>query len=231
MWRAAESPTNVNIVGLDDTYFSDNMRRKLRLGVEPCGCERTGLGCAVCGNPLGALHKPCESHMVSKHGYYYYILLPSAVSPPIPSCLPPGPSVWRAPSPRSPVSYPPPPHLTRPRHPTSPPPQIIYAFFTPTPSPEFLAAPLPSDELEGPPRIRVEGRRNQRWCILHRRGKLTIVHFCVRVASRYFLGVQSKGRFEQRPHRLPNLADTHQMDDLSGKHTFGSASSVDPEPQ
>ncbi|KAJ7831246.1 hypothetical protein B0H14DRAFT_2805394 [Mycena olivaceomarginata] len=127
LWRAAEMIPERNIIPLENI----------------CGCVRTGVGCAICGNPLGALFTPCPLHQQSSSGKNYYAILPSAVSPPIPLYTPPSPVPPRVirplpPPPRPPTSW------TRHRHPTSPPPLMLYADFTPTPSPEVVPAPLPA---------------------------------------------------------------------------------------
>ncbi|KAJ6492052.1 hypothetical protein C8R45DRAFT_191259 [Mycena sanguinolenta] len=106
MWRAAEvwNLKEKLIVPLEDRYFSAADAKLLSLGWKPCGCVRSGVGCAVCGNPLGALFTPCPQHQDSKSGINYYTILPSAVSPPIPPYVPePRPRVpWPFPVSRSP---------------------------------------------------------------------------------------------------------------------------------
>ncbi|KAJ6492037.1 hypothetical protein C8R45DRAFT_1212894 [Mycena sanguinolenta] len=85
MWRAAELyDENGLIVPLEERYFSDADAELLSLGWKPCGCVRSGVGCAVCGNPLGALFTPCLPHKESRTGTNYYTILPTAVSPPVP---------------------------------------------------------------------------------------------------------------------------------------------------
>ncbi|KAJ6546085.1 hypothetical protein DFH09DRAFT_1321323 [Mycena vulgaris] len=142
MWRASEMGGSRDIVPLESCYFSEDVRKRLRIGEEMCGCSRMGVGCAICGNALGALYTPCNSHQTSKKGDNYYVFLPSAVSPPIPPFQRPSIAVPPAPSPR--IWHPLPPRNDRRRHPTSPPPPpILYASFTPTPSPELLPDSLP----------------------------------------------------------------------------------------
>ncbi|KAJ7747159.1 hypothetical protein DFH07DRAFT_942462 [Mycena maculata] len=132
MWRAGEMSRG-HIVPLDDIYFTEDVRERLGLGEKSCDrCVREGVGCRTCGNALGVLFTPCDEHQESKSGQNYYSILPSAVSPPIPPYvpLPPPPPVIRH-------YVGPPLSWTRRRHPTSPPPVILYADFTPTPSPEI----------------------------------------------------------------------------------------------
>ncbi|KAF7294574.1 hypothetical protein MIND_00993900 [Mycena indigotica] len=74
---------------LDDGYFTPDARRQLRLGKESCGCTRTGVGCTVCGNPVGAFFKPCERHTAflshfSSLSRAHYVFIHTAVSPPLP---------------------------------------------------------------------------------------------------------------------------------------------------
>ncbi|KAJ7193080.1 hypothetical protein GGX14DRAFT_593430 [Mycena pura] len=141
MWRAAEMQRG--IIPLDDAYFSKAVQKLLLFGWKPCGCVRTGVGCEVCGNALGALFTPCQLHQESESGKNYYTILPSAVSPPIPPYEPPSP---RPVPPRAvrPLPASPPRSYPRRRHPTSPPPLIFYADLTPTPSPEIMPSGLPA---------------------------------------------------------------------------------------
>ncbi|KAJ7834554.1 hypothetical protein B0H14DRAFT_3461987 [Mycena olivaceomarginata] len=68
------------VIRLDDQYF--RKRSVLRFGNAGCGCVVDGVGCAVCGNALGALHIPCRAHQ-TRRGPAHYVFLPSAVSPSI----------------------------------------------------------------------------------------------------------------------------------------------------
>ncbi|KAJ7235716.1 hypothetical protein B0H12DRAFT_135070 [Mycena haematopus] len=159
-WRAVEMWNDL-IIPLDDKYFPTAVAKLLSLGWKPCGCVRSGVGCAVCGNPLGSLFTPCARHQDSESGTNYYTILPSAVSPPIPPYTPPSPRRIPFP-PRAERPLPlmfPPRSRTRHRHPTSPPPPLImYADFTPTPSPEVVSAALPVPESEPEPRSASELR-------------------------------------------------------------------------
>ncbi|KAF8192394.1 hypothetical protein K438DRAFT_866258 [Mycena galopus ATCC 62051] len=47
MWRAAEMQWNGRILPLEDHYFSRGEQKLLSLGWKPCGCVRSGVGCAV----------------------------------------------------------------------------------------------------------------------------------------------------------------------------------------
>ncbi|KAJ7106598.1 hypothetical protein C8R44DRAFT_745084 [Mycena epipterygia] len=152
IWRAVAADETIYVVHLEHAYFSNDMRNELMLGVEPCGCKRTGLGCTVYGNPLGALHISCDAHMVSKTRALLQYSAPLRRLLPNLSLHPSG-ALHSARTPIAPpaIFRPLPPHLTRSRHPTSPPPEILYANFTPTPSPEVLPLPLSSDEGENTP--------------------------------------------------------------------------------
>ncbi|KAJ7652493.1 hypothetical protein DFH06DRAFT_1419005 [Mycena polygramma] len=149
MWRAAEMEYSTVIAPLANKYFPKATLKLLDLGVHPCGCSRRGVGCAVCGNPLGALRTPCDVHQDSNSGKNYYTILPSAVSPPIPPYTPPSPQTLPPPRAVRPLPATPPSYYTRRRHPTSPPPVIMYAEFTPTPSPEIVPTGLPAFALPG----------------------------------------------------------------------------------
>ncbi|KAJ6472839.1 hypothetical protein C8R47DRAFT_720438 [Mycena vitilis] len=72
------------VVPLAAEYFArgDGAALGLGLGEAGCGCSVRGVGCAVCGNVLGALHTPCRTHQ-SRKGQVHYVFLPNAVSPPI----------------------------------------------------------------------------------------------------------------------------------------------------
>ncbi|KAJ6540739.1 hypothetical protein B0H19DRAFT_1176178 [Mycena capillaripes] len=70
------------VVPLESQYFAPRDRSTLGLGAAGCGCVVEGVGCAVCGNALGALHTTCRAHQ-SRKGQTHYVFLPGAVSPPI----------------------------------------------------------------------------------------------------------------------------------------------------
>nr|GAT54427.1 predicted protein [Mycena chlorophos] len=80
------------VTTLDERYFSHEAKRELMLGKERCGCSRTGMGCTICGNPVGALFEPCQRHAFLSHlpnlSNSHYVFLPSAVSPPLPTPIP-----------------------------------------------------------------------------------------------------------------------------------------------
>ncbi|KAJ6497137.1 hypothetical protein C8R47DRAFT_1318095 [Mycena vitilis] len=88
-WRAQAEGASGDVVDLDDVYFSSDMKRELLMGKERCGCRRTGVGCAICGNPLGALFTPCTRHAPTSPSTSFsashYTFLRAAVSPPIPN--------------------------------------------------------------------------------------------------------------------------------------------------
>ncbi|KAF7351643.1 hypothetical protein MSAN_01596900 [Mycena sanguinolenta] len=81
-WVGYTEDVERTVVRLDSQYFSAEDRSALGLETAGCGCVVDGVGCAVCGNALGALHTPCHVHQ-SRKGQAHYVFLPSAVSPPI----------------------------------------------------------------------------------------------------------------------------------------------------
>lgn len=87
-WRGLLEGVSGDVVALDDEYFSPDMKRELSLGKERCGCLRSGVGCAICGNAVGALFTPCVRHTPSSlHTNFsssHYTFLRAAVSPPLP---------------------------------------------------------------------------------------------------------------------------------------------------
>ncbi|KAF7346907.1 Leunig-like protein [Mycena venus] len=78
-------------------YFPQTLWKALDLrndnGTAACGCVMNGVGCAVCGNPLGAVQTYCSTHSfrgsTALPKSSTYIFVPSAVTPtPAPSSLP-----------------------------------------------------------------------------------------------------------------------------------------------
>ncbi|KAK7008511.1 hypothetical protein R3P38DRAFT_3210790 [Favolaschia claudopus] len=71
------------VIPLERMYFRDAEERAM-LGLDEgqgnCACVVEAVGCAVCGNPLGALHRPCRVHQ-SRKGPAHYLFLPSAPTP------------------------------------------------------------------------------------------------------------------------------------------------------
>ncbi|KAJ7903030.1 hypothetical protein B0H13DRAFT_753882 [Mycena leptocephala] len=54
-WCGDEDAISPTVVPLETRYFSQEQRAALTRG-RRCGCRLEGVGCAVCGNPLGAQH-------------------------------------------------------------------------------------------------------------------------------------------------------------------------------
>ncbi|KAJ7741676.1 hypothetical protein B0H16DRAFT_1728456 [Mycena metata] len=81
-WMATVEGVQSNVVRLESGYFSEKDRAGLGLAEAGCGCIVEGVGCAMCGNALGALHTPCRVHQPRK-GPAHYVFLPESVSPPI----------------------------------------------------------------------------------------------------------------------------------------------------
>ncbi|KAJ7063669.1 hypothetical protein C8F01DRAFT_86833 [Mycena amicta] len=89
-WIGLPDGVSRDVIHLGDEYFSSSAKRGLMLGKGRCECTRTGMGCAICGNPLGAFFRPCERHFSllshsSTLSQPHYVFLGSAVSPPLPS--------------------------------------------------------------------------------------------------------------------------------------------------
>ncbi|KAJ6606254.1 hypothetical protein DFH09DRAFT_1119676 [Mycena vulgaris] len=87
-WRGLLDGVSGDVVGLQDEYFTPDMKRELVLGRERCGCSRSGVGCAICGNPIGCLFTPCPRHTPSSPNTNFssshYTFSSSAVSPTLP---------------------------------------------------------------------------------------------------------------------------------------------------
>ncbi|KAJ7144930.1 hypothetical protein C8R43DRAFT_953718 [Mycena crocata] len=87
-WSGQLDGVSPDVVALEDKYFTPDMRREIMLGKDRCGCARSGVGCAICGNPLGALFTPCTRHN-NPHSTASstppYTFLRAAVSPPLPA--------------------------------------------------------------------------------------------------------------------------------------------------
>ncbi|KAJ7199366.1 hypothetical protein GGX14DRAFT_545068 [Mycena pura] len=83
-WMGPVDGVAATVVPLADDYFSEEDRSVLELRAEGCGCRVDGVGCAICGNSLGALFTPCAAHTSrSSARQTHYTFLPVAVSPPI----------------------------------------------------------------------------------------------------------------------------------------------------
>ncbi|KAJ7938755.1 hypothetical protein B0H13DRAFT_1941489 [Mycena leptocephala] len=87
-WCGDEDAISPTVVPLETRYFSQEQRAALTRG-RRCGCRLEGVGCAVCGNPLGAQHKPSARFSSCSHQQDAYLFLSSAVSPHISGlCMP-----------------------------------------------------------------------------------------------------------------------------------------------
>lgn len=82
VWVGKHEATSA-VIPIDPCYFERPSIVKLIRS--PCGCVREPVGCAICGNPLGTRHKPCEA-------------APSGLFPPnntsAPPLCPEGPRYW-----------------------------------------------------------------------------------------------------------------------------------------
>ncbi|KAJ7642276.1 hypothetical protein FB45DRAFT_902145 [Roridomyces roridus] len=88
VWYASGEAVTPAVVLLPPEYFTE--RQRLQLDAIPriaeCGCMTVGVGCGICGNPLGSITARCEPHFTSEPLMYptKYNFLPEAVSPPFP---------------------------------------------------------------------------------------------------------------------------------------------------
>ncbi|KAI0690255.1 hypothetical protein BC835DRAFT_1365376 [Cytidiella melzeri] len=89
VWVGKEEATDI-VVGLDQAYFEQTI--VARMMKSACGCVREGIGCAVCGNPLGTRYMPCQA---ASEG-----LFSNAANQPTPRNTrplhPSGPRYWQA---------------------------------------------------------------------------------------------------------------------------------------
>ncbi|KAF7310184.1 hypothetical protein MIND_00392000 [Mycena indigotica] len=109
-WVAPPEGASGVVVPLETTYFAPDEARMLELArAAGCGCAAHGVGCAVCGNALGALFTPCRTHTARSSGslrrQQHYVFLPGHVSPAIHDAL----TGYRH---RHPQRHPPPPQQT-----------------------------------------------------------------------------------------------------------------------
>ncbi|KAG0695988.1 hypothetical protein DFH29DRAFT_243798 [Suillus ampliporus] len=58
VWVARNEASSA-VVPLDASYFE--RAAVIRMVRSACGCLREGVGCAICGNPLGSRYKPCQA--------------------------------------------------------------------------------------------------------------------------------------------------------------------------
>ncbi|KAF8334807.1 hypothetical protein F5887DRAFT_1285773 [Amanita rubescens] len=114
MWTAKTEASD-SVVHLDPCYFDSAAVGKMVRSV--CGCVREGVGCAVCGNPLGTLYTPCKS---ATDGVFF--APPRSIRSSQGQPLQPQPQ--SPPQPQQPQSPPPPPPP-----PTSSPKLHVYSFF------------------------------------------------------------------------------------------------------
>ncbi|KAJ7106578.1 hypothetical protein C8R44DRAFT_805548 [Mycena epipterygia] len=84
-WGGSHAEMTDVVLALEDKYVPPALQDLMKTRRDSCGCLRSPVGCAACGNPLGALITHCNVHT-------YFDLPPtvcefadSAVSPPLPS--------------------------------------------------------------------------------------------------------------------------------------------------
>ncbi|KAI0317929.1 hypothetical protein OF83DRAFT_1083266 [Amylostereum chailletii] len=138
VWIARGAATD-SVVGLDASYFDG--RAVAKMMKNSCGCVRKGVGCRVCGNPLGTIYVPCKT------------AVDGIFATPSPSPTPPPPTMSRGPSSTAPPRQPSGPSYwlprsqpprTRPRSQSQPPPpHAVFTFFASNvrPSPSFTFPP------------------------------------------------------------------------------------------
>ncbi|KAJ7471719.1 hypothetical protein B0H11DRAFT_2039651 [Mycena galericulata] len=81
------------VIPLESKYMPKEMAERMATpGEDACGCSYGFVGCAVCGNPLGMLFRPCDGHR-SENVPAIYSFVSAAVSPPLPPPPPPAPPV------------------------------------------------------------------------------------------------------------------------------------------
>ncbi|KAF7353511.1 hypothetical protein MSAN_01540700 [Mycena sanguinolenta] len=98
-WYGEEKNVAETVVPLERRYFPQTLWEALDLchdiGTAACGCVMNGVGCAVCGNPLGAVQTYCSGHSFrgsnAPRKGSTYIFAHSAVTA-APSSLPQAPS-------------------------------------------------------------------------------------------------------------------------------------------
>ncbi|KAG2055062.1 hypothetical protein BDR06DRAFT_911936 [Suillus hirtellus] len=84
VWIARNDATSA-VVPLDTSYFE--RAAVIRMVRSACGCLREGVGCAICGNPLGSRYKPCQA---AAEGLFASRHHPSG------PLIPEGPRYWHA---------------------------------------------------------------------------------------------------------------------------------------
>ncbi|KAJ7879869.1 hypothetical protein B0H13DRAFT_1892032 [Mycena leptocephala] len=84
-WSGSSGSATEVVLPLDDDYVPRELRPVMSALLKECGCLRNPVGCAACGNALGALNIRCALHTDVEMEHVMYDFLPSAVSPPIPA--------------------------------------------------------------------------------------------------------------------------------------------------
>ncbi|KAJ7776330.1 hypothetical protein B0H16DRAFT_1506367 [Mycena metata] len=83
-WMGASDDAEAVVIPLEDQYIPKGMH-SVATKRDSCGCIRTPVGCAICGNALGASHTICTRHQHAAAPSIIYKFHPSAVSPPLPA--------------------------------------------------------------------------------------------------------------------------------------------------
>jgi len=85
VWMARFGSTDA-VVEMDSQYFDRSV--VVRMMKSPCGCVREGIGCRLCGNPLGTRYQPCKA---AAEGLFSTTITSSHPN------FPSGPTYWRTP--------------------------------------------------------------------------------------------------------------------------------------
>ncbi|KAJ6492101.1 hypothetical protein C8R45DRAFT_990399 [Mycena sanguinolenta] len=88
-WYGEERDVAATVLPLERIYFPQTLWEALDLqdniGTAACGCKMNGVGCAVCGNPLGAVQTYCSTHSfrgsTAPRKGSTYVFASSAVTP------------------------------------------------------------------------------------------------------------------------------------------------------
>lgn len=70
VWVGKHEATSA-VIPIDPSYFE--RPSTVRVIRSPCGCVREPVGCAICGNPLGTRHKPCEAASAGLFFFEQYV--------------------------------------------------------------------------------------------------------------------------------------------------------------
>ncbi|KAJ7920317.1 hypothetical protein B0H13DRAFT_191471 [Mycena leptocephala] len=81
-WSALHEAVKGVVVHLEEMYFGTEAKARRARALptnRPCGCAEEGIGCAVCGNALGARYKLCSTHAARFPNFFYFNFFDNAV--------------------------------------------------------------------------------------------------------------------------------------------------------